>query len=296
MFRLELPVLVSVAVCVLLLPTVTFPKLKPVGLAESWSVAAMPVPFREMRVGEFVALLTNERLPSTLPPCSGANSTVAVVLWPAASFMGVAIPLRLKPNPEIETWETLKLALPELVSVMGCVFALPIKTLPKLRVLALVESSAWPFPVPGPGPDADELEGALPQLTKPRAPIQAIASARAVRRKRGRTPKALSPLSPGKRLGRLFMFCHPERFSREKDPVAAGAIGWLEGQQADRCIPLAKWAWLKDLIKSLVSDAAAACMLILVPSCFREGEAHLDQWFGMQRPACHLLVWGRCQF
>jgi hypothetical protein len=53
MLRVELPVFGSVVVCVLLLPTVLLPKFKRVGLAESLSVATMPVPLRDMAVGEF---------------------------------------------------------------------------------------------------------------------------------------------------------------------------------------------------------------------------------------------------
>src|SRR6266481_2147026 len=45
MLTFALPVFVSVTVCVaLLLPTVTFPKLKDVGLAESVRIGATPVP------------------------------------------------------------------------------------------------------------------------------------------------------------------------------------------------------------------------------------------------------------
>ncbi len=102
MVTLELPVLVIVAVCVALLPTVTFPKLKLVGLADNWSVAAIPVPFKEISTVGFVASLINEIVPVALPGCAGANFTVAVALWPAGIFIGGETPVMLKPDPEIE--------------------------------------------------------------------------------------------------------------------------------------------------------------------------------------------------
>ena len=76
MLTLELPMLVSLTVCVLLVPTNTLPKLKLVGLAVSWNVAATPVPLRAMAVGEFGALLTSDTLPVTLPVVLGAKVTL----------------------------------------------------------------------------------------------------------------------------------------------------------------------------------------------------------------------------
>src|SRR2546426_12324971 len=82
MLTLELPVLVRVTLCVMLLPTDTFPKLRLVGLAENCSVAARPVPLRGLAVGEPGALLTSETLPDTLPTPAGAKATLKFVLCP----------------------------------------------------------------------------------------------------------------------------------------------------------------------------------------------------------------------
>src|SRR3989442_1768318 len=62
MLTLELPELVRVTVCVLL-PTVTFPKLRLVGLVVSCKVAATPVRLSASVVGELGASLTSDRLP-----------------------------------------------------------------------------------------------------------------------------------------------------------------------------------------------------------------------------------------
>ncbi len=80
MLTLELPVLVSVTVCgLLLLPRRTLPKLSEAGLADSCKAEATPVPLRAMLVGEFGALLTRERLPVVLLTAVGAKLTVNAV-------------------------------------------------------------------------------------------------------------------------------------------------------------------------------------------------------------------------
>ena len=96
---LAVPVLDRVTVWgLLVLPTVTFPKLKLDGLAASSKLPA-PVPESETVAGELVALLTTERLPVALPATDGAKVTVKVALWPAATARGRESPLMLKPVP-----------------------------------------------------------------------------------------------------------------------------------------------------------------------------------------------------
>ncbi len=48
---LELPLFVSVTACVLVVPTNRLLKLKLVGLAVNWNMAATPVPLRAMAAG-----------------------------------------------------------------------------------------------------------------------------------------------------------------------------------------------------------------------------------------------------
>jgi hypothetical protein len=96
---LAVPVLDRVTVWgLLVLPTVTFPKLRLDGLAASSKLPA-PVPESETVAGELVALLTTERLPVALPATDGAKVTVKVALWPAATARGRESPLMLKPVP-----------------------------------------------------------------------------------------------------------------------------------------------------------------------------------------------------
>jgi hypothetical protein len=92
---LALPPFVSVTVLTLELPALMLPKLKLVGLAESVTVAATPVPLTATVVGELGALLAIPTLPVILPAVVGANSTLNVALCPAAMLAGVASPLAL---------------------------------------------------------------------------------------------------------------------------------------------------------------------------------------------------------
>jgi len=69
---LEFPVLVMVAFCeVEVVPVVTLPKLRLVGLMPRVGVAAIPVPVRPTEVGEVGALLTMETLPDIAPTAVG---------------------------------------------------------------------------------------------------------------------------------------------------------------------------------------------------------------------------------
>ena len=102
MVTLVPPELVTVSDKDCLFPTVMLPKLRAVGLAPS-APGVTPVPDRGMvRVG-FGALEVIVRLPLTLPADDGANETLNVALCPAVRMTGVVIPLKLNPEPLIET-------------------------------------------------------------------------------------------------------------------------------------------------------------------------------------------------
>ena len=75
---LAVPELLSVMVCVPLLPTSTFPKLKLEGLGVS--APCTPVPLKAIVAGEFVALLATLTLPVTLPAAAGAKATLRVTV------------------------------------------------------------------------------------------------------------------------------------------------------------------------------------------------------------------------
>jgi len=75
---LAVPELLNVMVCVPLLPTSTFPKLKLEGLGVS--APCTPVPLKAIVAGEFVALLATLTLPVTLPAAVGAKATLRVTV------------------------------------------------------------------------------------------------------------------------------------------------------------------------------------------------------------------------
>jgi len=78
--RLALPGLLTVIVWVLVVPTVTLPKLALAGTTEiCCDEAATPVALREMVVSELGALLTKVRLPVALLAAVGAKLTVNAV-------------------------------------------------------------------------------------------------------------------------------------------------------------------------------------------------------------------------
>lgn len=83
----------------LLPPTVTLPKLMLVGLTLSADADVTPFPVSDTVVGVLLALLTIEILPVELPAVVGANFTLKVMLWPAATVSGRESPLILKAAP-----------------------------------------------------------------------------------------------------------------------------------------------------------------------------------------------------
>ena len=143
----EFPVLVSVVVNELLLPTLTFPKLKLGELSPRTRVAAAPVPLREIVVGELGALLSSVIDPVTVPAALGPNTALNVVALPAAMVTGAVIPVVLKPAPETVTEEIVTVALPPFVRVTVCELLVPVVTLPNAAVLGVAANCAS-MPVP----------------------------------------------------------------------------------------------------------------------------------------------------
>ena len=113
---LPVPAFVSVTSIVLLLPTLTFPKLRVRGLTERRRVT--PVPDSDIWAGEFVASLTIWILPDAVPAAVGLKLTARVVLLPAAKVRGKESPLRLKLAPDSFTCEIVVLVVPVLLRVM----------------------------------------------------------------------------------------------------------------------------------------------------------------------------------
>jgi hypothetical protein len=97
MFKLAVPGLLSVTVCELVCPTVTFPKLTLPGTTEiaGWT----PTPLSAIAGTEFVALLTTEALPVAVPVAVGSKATLKLAACPGDKVTRGAAPLRANPLP-----------------------------------------------------------------------------------------------------------------------------------------------------------------------------------------------------
>jgi hypothetical protein len=137
MVTLAFPLLVTVALNVLLLPTFTLPNDRLEVLSPSNFVAVTPVPLNAMTVGEFGALLTIVTEPLNVPDEVGPNTTLNVVLLPAATDKGAPIPVILKPVPVAVMEEMVRDADPPFESVMVCELLVPVVTFPKLALLGV---------------------------------------------------------------------------------------------------------------------------------------------------------------
>lgn len=128
------PALVSVTVCVPLLPTETFPKATLAGLIVSCGCVAVPDPLKAIESGELGALLTIEMLPVALPAEVGENLAVNDVLCPAFSVNGAVRPVMLNPVPDALPAEIATLEVPEFVRITLTDALAPTTKLPKLML------------------------------------------------------------------------------------------------------------------------------------------------------------------
>jgi|ERR1700728_196914 len=99
MFRVVLPVFVSVTVWLELLPTATLPKATGDGLIVMVDCVAVPEPLRLIASGDPAALLIIDTLPVALVEVVGANVTVKVAVWPGVMLAGALHPVSVKPVP-----------------------------------------------------------------------------------------------------------------------------------------------------------------------------------------------------
>jgi hypothetical protein len=111
-------VFVTVTAFELEVPAFTFVKLRLLGLEDSVTDAAVPVPLSASTLGELGALLTMLTVPLRLPAVDGANRTLNVAVLPAGIVAGVTSPLTLYALPFSERLATVKPAVPVLVIVM----------------------------------------------------------------------------------------------------------------------------------------------------------------------------------
>jgi hypothetical protein len=99
MFRVALPVFVSVTVWLALLPTATLPKATGDGLMVIVACVAVPDPLKLISNGDPGALLATDTLPVAFPAVVGANVTVKLVVWPGPRLAGALQPVSVKPVP-----------------------------------------------------------------------------------------------------------------------------------------------------------------------------------------------------
>lgn len=93
--------MVKVSCMLLVLPVCTVPKLRLDGLGvKAPAVTALPDSVHVMGVAEAVDVRLT--VPEALPAACGANVTVKLALWPAATVAGVVRPLSVNPAPVMD--------------------------------------------------------------------------------------------------------------------------------------------------------------------------------------------------
>src|SRR5205807_621378 len=116
--NLALPVFVKVVFYLLRIPTPTFPKLALGGVTEICGCCGWtPVPLGALVFPTRRSSDLSETLPVMLPLLAGAKTTLKFVFCPGVRVRGRLSPPTLRPLPETLAWETVTLALPELVMV-----------------------------------------------------------------------------------------------------------------------------------------------------------------------------------
>lgn len=129
------PVLVKVMFCEALVPVATVPKLRLLGLAASFPIAAVdPVPVSAtLTVGLVGSFDTRAIFPVTAPLVVGAKLTVTGTEVPALIVFGVVIPETPNSDPVKVITETTKSDAPLFPTVRVSGSVVPIETVPKSR-------------------------------------------------------------------------------------------------------------------------------------------------------------------
>ena len=132
-------------VCVVSLPTTTFPKLTDEGVAESVEDVAVALTLIFM-VGS-VALLVSDSAPASVPAETGLYVTVKFTVCPAANVAGTVRPETLTPVPEYDILEIVAASPPVFASFTVFVASLPTATLPNAIEAGVTVSVAASFDV-----------------------------------------------------------------------------------------------------------------------------------------------------
>src|ERR1700728_221877 len=131
MFRVVLPVFVSVTVWLELLPTATLPKATGDGLIVMVDCEVVPAPLRSMVTVDGVPFVASCMDPLTAPAAVGGNTALNVKFPPAAMVDDVVSPAMLIPVPATVIFENVSVVLPLFCSVIGCELLLPTVTFEK---------------------------------------------------------------------------------------------------------------------------------------------------------------------
>ncbi len=94
-----------------------------------------PVPVTASELGEFVALLTRDTVPLTLPVAFGANTTFSSAVCPAASVVPATPLVTLKPVPVTLIAEIVRLEFPLFFTATCSGLDPPMISLPKFRLV-----------------------------------------------------------------------------------------------------------------------------------------------------------------
>ena len=134
-----------------------------------------PLPDSEIVDGDPVALLVTVTLPEALPAADGSKITLNVRLCVGESVTGTAAPVKENPVPLSAICEIFTLALPVFVTVTLFVEEVPVVKVPKLRLVALIDSvSVAATPVPLSKMDTGEFGAVLTMLSVPVAVPAAV--------------------------------------------------------------------------------------------------------------------------
>jgi hypothetical protein len=124
-----LPVFVSVAFNVFVLPTVTLPKFSAFAFEVRAGVdAATALPLAAIISGEFGASLNTAIEPLAFPTLAGEKMMLKLALCPAAMYVGIVSPLTLNPAPFTLACEIVACAVPLFDMVIVCELLEPATT------------------------------------------------------------------------------------------------------------------------------------------------------------------------
>lgn len=142
MMVLAVPEFFSVIVEVTVLPTLTSPKLTLAGLAPICPSVPMPDIATVAEGSEPPTSPETLTSPDALPGFEGVNSTVKLVVWPAASVTGVVSPVTVNSEPVWVRELTVMDSFPEFFSVTACLLVAPTDVLAKEMTAGLVVKAA----------------------------------------------------------------------------------------------------------------------------------------------------------